>query len=222
MEEVIVNDDEFDLLEIIRKLWGKKFFLMYCVFIPAIIALVVSLLIPKRYSSSATVLSPEVASGGGIIQTPFGGFSSSGLGQSTISSQAVIALLKSDKMLEDMVDHFNLVEELRFKKKRSAMEFLRDEMSSVELVANEGIIKISVWAFSPKMSKKMVEFYLANLENLNRTLEMTTQSPVVKVISPPFVPEKKSFPRVKFNMVVSGFLGLIVGLLFIYFKEKHK
>ncbi len=182
--------------------------------------MVVSLLIPKRYSSSATILAPEVASGGGIIQTPFGGISSSGLGQSTISSQAVIALLKSDKMLGDAVDHFNLVEELRFEKKRLAMEFLRDEMSSIEFAADEGIIKISVWAFSPEKSKEMVEFYLANLENLNRTLEMTTQSPVVKVISSPFVPDKKSFPRIKLNMVISGFLGLIVGLLFIYFKEK--
>jgi len=215
-----LEDNEFDLLEIIRKLWKKKFFLISCIFIPAIIAMVVSLLIPKRYSSSATILAPEVASGGGIIQTPFGGISSSGLGQSTISSQAVIALLKSDKMLGDAVDHFNLVEELRFEKKRLAMEFLRDEMSSIEFAADEGIIKISVWAFSPEKSKEMVEFYLANLENLNRTLEMTTQSPVVKVISSPFVPDKKSFPRIKLNMVISGFLGLIVGLLFIYFKEK--
>lgn len=215
-----MEKDEFDLLEIIRKLWKKKFFFQFCFFVPAIIALIVSLLIPKRYTSSATILAPEVAAGGGIIQTPFGGFSTSSLGQSAISSQAVIALLKSDKMLEDMVEHFNLLEKLGFKNKRAAMEFLSKEMSSIIFVSDEGIIEISVEAFSPEMSKSMVEFYLLNLETLNTTFELSTQNPVVKVISPPYLPGKKSFPKIKMNMGIAGFLGLAIGLLFIYFKER--
>ena len=123
------NNEELDLIEIFHKLWSKKFFLMFCVLIPAITALIVSLFTPKHYTAFATVLAPEVAAGGGIIQTPFGGFSTSGLGESTISSQALIALLKSDRMLEDVVDHFKLVKVLRLEKRRDAIEFLRDEMS---------------------------------------------------------------------------------------------
>jgi len=215
-----LKEDEFDLLEIIRKLWKKKVFLLFCFFVPVIIALIVSLLLPKRYTSSATVLSPEVAAGGGIIQTPFGGFSTSNLGQSTISSQAIIALLKSDKMLEDIVDHFNLVKVLRVEKKRAAIDFLREGMSLIEFLADEGTIRISVWSYSPEMSKEIVEFYLTNLENLNTTFKMTTTSPIVKILSPPFVPEKKSFPKIKINMAIAGFGGVICGLLFLYFKEK--
>jgi tyrosine-protein kinase Etk/Wzc len=216
----LVNNEELDLIEISHKLWSKKFFLMFCVLIPAIIALIISLFIPKRYTASATVLAPEVAAGGGVIQTPFGGFSTSGLGKSTISSQAVIAILKSDRMLEDVIDNFNLIEVLRLEKKRAAVEFLRDEMSSIELLADEGTINISVWSHSPEMSKEIVEFYLTNLEELNQNFKLTMIYPIVTVLSPPFVPEKKSFPKIKINMAIAGLGGLICGLLFIYFKEK--
>ena len=200
-----MEDNEFDLLEIIRKLWEKKFFLLFCFFVPAIIALIVTLLIPKRYTSSATILAPEVAAGGGVIQTPFGGFSASNLGQNVISSQAVIALLKSDEMLEDMVAHFNLVEKLRFEKKRGAMKFVKEEMTSIEFFSNEGVINITVETNSPDMSKSMVEFYLSNLEKLNSAFELSSQNPVVKVISPPYLPEKKSLPKTKMNIGVAGF-----------------
>ncbi len=216
----MANNGELDLIEICHKLWSKKFFLMFCVLIPAVIALIVSLFIPKRYTASASVLAPEVAAGGGVIQTPFGGFSTSGLTKTTISSQALIALLKSDKMLEDVVDNFNLMKALRVKKRRDAIKFLRDEMSSIELLADEGTIKIHVWSYSPEMSKEMVEFYIENLEKLNRTLKLTTIQPIVKVLSPPFIPEEKSFPKIKINMAIAGLSGLIFGLLFLYFKEK--
>jgi len=216
----LVNNEELDLMEIFHKLWSKKFFLMFCVLIPAIIALIVSLLIPKRYTAITTILAPEVAAGGGVIQTPFGGFSTSGLGESTISSQALIALLKSDRMLEDVIDQFNLIKVLRIEKRRDAIEFLRDEMSLIEFLADAGTINISVWSYSPEMSKKIVEFYLENLEKLNRTLELTSIYPIVKVLSPPFVPEEKSFPKVKINMAIAGLGGLICGLLFFYIKER--
>jgi tyrosine-protein kinase Etk/Wzc len=215
----LVNNEELDLMEIFHKLWNKKFFLMFCTLIPAIIALIISLLIPKRYTAIATVLAPEVAAGGGVIQTPFGGFSTSG-GLTGISSQALIALLKSDRMLEDVVDNFNLIKVLRVEKKRDAIEFLRDKMSLIEFLADEGTINISVWSYSPDMSKEIVEFYLKNLEKLNQTLKLTANYPLVKIISPPFIPEEKSFPKTKINMAIAGLSGLIVGLLYLYFKEK--
>ena len=216
----MVNNDELDLMEIFHNLWGKKFFLMFCVFIPAIIALIASFIIPKRYTAVATILAPEVAAGGGVVQTPFGGFSTSGLGESTISSQALIALLRSDIMLEDLIDNFKLMQVLKIEEKRDAIEFLRDEMSSIEFLADEGTINISIWSYSPEMSKEMVEFYISNLEELNQTLELTSINPLVKVISPPFIPKEKSFPKTKINMAIAGLAGLICGFLFIYFKEK--
>ena len=215
-----MNENEFDLLEIIRNLWRRKVLFILCFFVPAIIAMIVSFLLPKRYMSSATILAPEVAAGGGIIQTPFGGFSTSSLGQNIISSQALIALLKSDEMLEDMVEHFNLAEKLGFEKKREAMKFVKGEMTSIEFLSNEGVINISVEANSREMSKSMVEFYISNLETLNTTFELSSQFPIVRVISPPYIPEKKSFPKTKMNMGVAGFLGLVLGLFYVYFRER--
>jgi uncharacterized protein involved in exopolysaccharide biosynthesis len=218
--EEVLNESTYDIIEILRTLRKRKIFLIVCFFVPGIIALILSFLIPKRYTSETTILAPEVAAGGGIIQTPFGGFSSSGLGQNVLTSQAVIALLRSDKMLADVVEEFKLAKVLRFKTKRDAMIYLKDKMTSVEFLTDEGVIKIEVEAFSPEMSKNMIEFYLANLEKLNTELKLSVESPIVKVISPAYFPIKKSFPKTKTNIAIAGLLGLIIGLLYIYLKEK--
>jgi len=216
----LVNNEELDLIEIFHKLWRKKFFLCFCFLMPAIIALIVSLLIPKRYTSETTFLAPEVAAGGGIIQTPFGGFSSSGLGQNALTSQAVIALLKSDIMIEALIEQFNIMEYYGLEKERDAIEFVKEQMTNIAFLADEGVIRLSVETYSPVSSKEILEFYINNLNKLNQEFKMSTESPILKIISPPFLPEKKSFPKTTTNMAIAGLGGLICGLLFIYFKEK--
>ena len=218
----MANNEELDLLEIIQTLWKKKFFLMSCALIPAIIAMIVSFLIPKKYTSSATILAPEVATGGNIIQTPFGGFSTTGFGKDIISSQALMALFKSDKMIEDVIRQFNLAERLNIEKKRALIKFIKEEMTSIEILSNEGIIELSVETRSPEMSKAILEFYLSNVEKLNMKFELTTQNPLIKIISPPYLPERKSFPKTKTNMAIAFLMGLSLGLLYIYFKKKVK
>lgn len=215
-----MKDNELDLLQIIHNLWSKKFFLMFCTLIPATIALIVSLFIPKKFLSEATLLSPEVAAGGGIIQTPFGGFSTSGLEGQATSSQAVIALLKSDKMLNGIVEKFEIMKKFGFKDQRSAMEYLGQKMTTVTFLPDEGVIQISVESPSPEMSKNIVEFYLKNLEKLNNEFKLSVQTPIVKVLSPAYLPLKKSFPKIKMNTAIAGLLGLIIGLLYLYIKEK--
>jgi len=216
----LVDNEELNLIEIFNDLWRKKFFLGFCFFIPAIVALIVSFLIPKRYTSETTFLAPEVAAGGGIIQTPFGGFSSSGLGQSSITSQAVIALLKSDIMIKELIEQFNIMEHYDFEKERDAIEFVKEKMTYIEFIADEGIIKLSVETYSPEVSKAMLEFYINNLKLLNQEFKLTTETPIVKIISPPYIPQEDSFPNTKLNVIIAGFLGLMTGLLFIYFKSK--
>lgn len=216
----MVDNEELNLTEIFNDLWRKKFFLGFCFFIPAIVALIVSFLIPKRYTSETTFLAPEVAAGGGIIQTPFGGFSTSGLGQSSITSQAVMALLKSDIMIKELIEQFNIMEYYDFEKERDAIEFVKEEMTYIEFIADEGIIKLSVEAYSPEISKVMLEFYINNLKLLNQEFKLTTEIPIVKIISPPYIPQEYSFPNTKLNVIIAGFLGLMTGLLFIYFKSK--
>jgi LPS O-antigen subunit length determinant protein (WzzB/FepE family) len=216
----LVDNEQLDLIEIFHKLWNNKFSIMFYTIIPALIAMIVSLLIPKRYTSETAFLAPEVAAGGGIIQTPFGGFSSSGLGQGSLTSQAVIALLQSDVTIKEFIEQFNIMDYYGFKIERDAIEFVKEKMTSIEFVADEGIIKLSVETYSPEISKTMVEFYINNLKKLNEEFKLTTESPILKIISPPYLPEKKSFPKTKTNIAIAGLGGLICGLLFIYLKEQ--
>jgi uncharacterized protein involved in exopolysaccharide biosynthesis len=215
-----LNNEEYDIFKIVHDLWKKKFFLGLCAFIPAVIALIVSLLLPERYTSETTFLAPEVAAGGGIIQTPFGGFSSSGMSQGVITSQAVIALLKSDIMIKELIEHFNLMELYRFKEERTAIEFVKEEMTHIKFISDEGIITLSVESCSPEKSKAILEFYINNLKKLNKEFKLTTEIPIVKILNPPYIPHKDSFPNIKLNVIIAGFLGLMIGLLYTYLKSK--
>ena len=128
------------------------------------------------------------------------------------------ALLAQDK--EDLIRKFNILEYYNFEKERPAIEFVKEKITNIEFLADEGIIKLSVETYSPETSKNILEFYINNLNKLNQEFKLTTESPLLKIISPPFLPEKKSFPKTKINMAIAGLGGLICGLLFIYFKER--
>ena len=52
------DEDEIDLLELVKTIWDKRMFIVKVVGIGAILGVVVALISPKEYKSSATLM-PE-------------------------------------------------------------------------------------------------------------------------------------------------------------------
>lgn len=214
-------NEQFDILELIKYIWRKKFFILFSGFIPAIVTFIVCLLLPKKYQSGAVVLTPEVSAGGGIIQTPFGGFTATGLGKAVIGSQAIIAMFKSDILAEGIVDQFNIQKIYRIKKRRLAVELVKKKLIKVDINEKEGVFIISAIGRTPEESKKMVEFIIYYIDKINQEVRVTYENPLLKVVSPPYLPIKKSYPKTRKNVLMAGLTGLLIGLVYLYFTNKR-
>lgn len=215
-------EDKTDLMKIFRIMKNNLLFLFLAFLIPVLITMVISLIVPKSYTASEKILAPEVASGGSISSNPFGLLSSLGIKGKGFSTQSMIAIMKSDYMMSDIVDSFNIKEMYRIKEKRDAMEYLKKKLISISVNNVDGTISISITTRSPETSYNIARFFIYNLDNINRKLNLTTQQPISVIINPPYIPINKSGPKIKLNMAIAGFLGLLFGFTFLYIKAKFR
>ncbi|HDI83167.1 MAG TPA: hypothetical protein ENF18_05195 [candidate division WOR-3 bacterium] len=211
---------DVDLLDILKTLRRNFWLLFFSFFGPAMIAMGVSLLLPKAYTSYVRVLAPEVEAGGTISSSPFSAISGLKLGKTQISTQAIMALLKSDRMFYSIARHFNLKEKLHKKQVGEAVKYLRKKMVSIDLDEDNGIIEIAVTTYWPELSRDMALYFVENLNKINEEMKLCVKKDVVKILDYPGVPRRKSRPKIKLNMAMAGFIGLILGVFYIYIKEK--
>jgi len=84
----------------------------------------------------------------------------------------------------------------------------------------EGLIYISFQSRDPVLSANVVNFYINYLDSLNSHLRLTDKKPLVDVLDPAIPPIKKSFPKTKMSMIVSGLFGIFLNLMFIRLKNE--
>jgi tyrosine-protein kinase Etk/Wzc len=140
---------------------------------------VASLLMPKYYESTATLL-PQIEtkdSGGLGALLAAGGASTSqtmGIvvpGLPTSSTDVFIAILKSRVMADDLIRQFDLLSLYQVKTMQDARDAL--EAATRITLNKEKVIKIMVEARDPQLAADMANFYASNLDRLNRTLNVT-------------------------------------------------
>lgn len=140
----------------------------------------ISLLMPKIYSSTASVL-PQIeskeggglgallaASGAGNIAQSMG-IVMPGMGSST--TEIFSAMLKSRVMADDVILRFNLMSVYDAKTMQDAREYL-DSATRI-IVTKEKVIKVTVETKDPQLAADMANFYVSNLDRLNQTLDIT-------------------------------------------------
>jgi len=212
--------DSIDILNLLKVIRKRLFFLVSSFIIPAVVAMVISFLLPPAYTSSLTIFAPEVAAGGSIstgLLTAFTTFRPKG---AEISTQAVIGMLKSQRMIYRVIQNFDLIKLYKFRDIESAADYVRKKMISVEFNEGEGVITISVTTRWRTLSKDIAYFYVQNLNEINEELKLTSMKDIAKILDFPTIPLKKSKPKVKLNMAIAGLVGLFFGSVFIYVQEK--
>ena len=151
-------------------LWRKKRFVAKNVVIVAVASVIIALLLPKWYSSEATILS----SGAGRfnILSSISPIPISDFGLSSISEDinTFIAILNSRSVKEYMVKKFDLVNRYDEKDLEFAMVAFEDKMELE--VTEEGTLKISVIDKKPEIAKAMVVELLTKLDSVNQQLGM--------------------------------------------------
>ena len=138
----------------------------------------ISLLMPKIYESTATLL-PQIESketGVGALLAAGGGSAAQSMGivvpgLPTSSTDVFTAMLKSRVMADDVIKQFNLLSVYEAK----TMQDARDKLEGATRVTlnKEKVIKITVESKDPQLAADMANFYVSNLDRLNRTLNVT-------------------------------------------------
>lgn len=141
-----------------------------------IISILITLILPKKYSSTARILPPQqdtnlmgLMLGGGV-----GGFSSLAGGMLGLGTPAdqYASMLESQSISDAIIDRFKLLEVYN-KKFRLEMYKKLDKLVEIKAGKKDGIISITVEDEDPKRASDMANAYIEELAKLTVELNMT-------------------------------------------------
>jgi len=151
-----------------------------------VLALVVSLVWPKKYLSTSEVIQTRESLGslGGLLQS----FSSISSGQNKIGGETIIVILNSENLKEELIEEFNLEKVYNETIKEALFEELNDAIT-IEEVREGGFgfnpivsVKIQVEDQDPERAQKMNEFILSKLEQRMELLNEESTSKNLQIL----------------------------------------
>jgi uncharacterized protein involved in exopolysaccharide biosynthesis len=170
-------DDEFDLMDLMITLARRKTLIIGFPIGVAIIAALISLVLPNIYQSSAKLLPPQQSQGGAAaLLSQVGGLAGAAAGVAGLKTpnDLYIGMLRSRTVADRLVAQFDLkkvYEADTVEKARRALETQTDIVSG-----KDGLITISVEDKDQKRVAKIANAYVSELIRLTRVLAVTESS----------------------------------------------
>ena len=210
------------LLDYWNIIYKYKKFIIIVTGLACVITLIISLMMPKIYTATTVVLPPEAEKGGKLsfLGSSFLSSSLPDLMGGDANTNMVLAMLKSRRMAEDVVNKFNLIEAYKVKTTGTAIGALQKNTSI--LLTKEKAISLSIESTSQQLSADIANYYITNLDLMNSELSITSAKPVVRVLDRAFPPERKSKPKISQNILVSLFSSFFVSIFIIFLKDYMK
>jgi uncharacterized protein involved in exopolysaccharide biosynthesis len=135
-----------------------------------VIAVVLSLVLPKAYESSATIIVPKEGGGQNILT----GLAAAALMQQggpgvsvpslTPNRDLLVSLLKSRTLAYAVVEHFRLVERYRARSIEDAIKRLQ-KLAAIT-VSREGVITVRIEDREPEVAAKLANYHVEQLDRL--------------------------------------------------------
>jgi uncharacterized protein involved in exopolysaccharide biosynthesis len=177
-----VADDEVDILDLLIVLAKRKRLILTITAASAMLALIVSLILPNRYTATTKILPPQQSqsassmlmaqlAGGGM--GPLAALAGSGLGLKN-PNDIYIGILKSRTVEDALIARFDLRRIYSDKRQSDARKDL--EKASEITAEKEGLISVSVEDKDPKRSADIANAYVNELRNLTQHLAVTEAS----------------------------------------------
>jgi tyrosine-protein kinase Etk/Wzc len=172
--------DEISLLDLLIVLAARKRLIIWITVAFAILAIVVSLLLPVRYTATVVLLPPQqnsslsnqlaaqLGSFGGVAASLAGG------GSSLLRNpnDMYVAMFKSRIVEDAMIDRYGLMQEYH-KKYRSDARKKFEHYSIVDGSGKDGLIHISVDDHDPQRAADLANGYVDQFRNLSEHLAIT-------------------------------------------------
>jgi len=146
----------------------------------AVLSLGISLLLPNVYESTSSVLPQLESKEGGalaaLLASPAAGGMAQNLGLGlpglpTTPTDVFVSILKSRLMADEVIKKFNLMDRYREKTMVETRKELEDHLRIT--VTKEKVIKVAVEDEDPQVAADMANFYVSNLDRLNRTVTVS-------------------------------------------------
>ena len=180
------EEDEVTLLDYWRVIRKRQRMITGLFCTAVLLAMVVSLLLPKVYESTASIL-PQIDSKEGLgglgsllALSGSGGAGTGALAQGlaitlpgmpATPTDIFVAMLKSRVMADEVIKQFDLMKVYEAETRQDARKALASDTKIV--VTKEKVIKVTVEARRPQLASDIANFYVANLDRLNRKLNVT-------------------------------------------------
>ncbi len=156
-----------------------RIFILRFVLIAIVSSAIISLIIPPRYTATATILPPSPLSPEmGLISmgiseklSGLGGISNLLPGFST-SSDLFAEILESGRIKSEIINRFNLMAEFKAKNMEEAIKNL-EKITTID-VSREGIISVSICYKNKYLAADIANAYFEELNKFNNEIAMTT------------------------------------------------
>ncbi|MDZ7288510.1 MAG: Wzz/FepE/Etk N-terminal domain-containing protein [candidate division KSB1 bacterium] len=169
---------KIDLLDYLHTLFRWRKFVAVNVFLVALVALIVSLLLPKQYLATTTILPPKnkgLLSGFSDVSSLLRGLPGISLAGGAVSAELYqyITILKSRTALEQVVRRFDLIKVYEINKGsmgKAVKELLSHLVFKIE---EEGTLSIGVTDRNPQRAADMANYLVELLNGIN--IELNTR-----------------------------------------------
>ncbi|MCS6295228.1 MAG: hypothetical protein H8K09_03225 [Nitrospira sp.] len=178
--ERMIASDSASLFDYWDVLVARRTLIASLCFVAVAASLAISLLLPNIFESTASVLPQLESKEGGmlaaLLTSPAAGGMAQNLGlglpsMPTTPTDVFVSILKSRVMADDVIAKFNLMDRYREKTMVDTRKELEDHLRIT--VTKEKVIKVAVEDIDPQIAADMANFYVANLDRVNRTVTVS-------------------------------------------------
>jgi len=174
------EDEEISLLDLLIVLAERKRLIFCTTATFAILAIVISLILPVRYTATVTLLPPQQnASLSAQLASQFGSLGSvaalAGGGTSSLlknPNDMYLGLLKSRTVEDAMIEHFGLMQEYH-KKYLSDARKKFEQLATLNGSGKDGLIHISIEDHDPRRAAELANGYVDQFRELSQHLAFT-------------------------------------------------
>jgi tyrosine-protein kinase Etk/Wzc len=177
----VPSEGDISLLDILIVIVQHRRLILKIAAYTVVIGVIVSLLLPIRYTATTSVLPPQQgSSAGSALMAQLGGLSSvASLAGGSVGlknpNDLQVAMLKSRTVEDAMLDRFHLVELFRVKQRSDARTKL-EKVVDIDSGAKDGLIRIAVTDRDPRRAAEMANGYVEEFKRLSATLAVTEAS----------------------------------------------
>lgn len=187
--DAATKDDSLSLLDMLVVVVDHRALILWIVTVVTVLAIIVSLLLPKRYTATVTVLPPQSGSPlGAMLASQLGGMGGSGMsslgGVAALAGSSLglknpndryVGMLHSRVVEDAVIERFGLQKEYHAKYLSDARKTF-EKRAVVDGNAKDGMIHIAVEDASPQRAEEIANAYVAQFRKLSESLAISEAS----------------------------------------------